>query len=335
MKVVIILKHRAAHWTAPDWFLEKLRAEFSDVEFVYLRSYDNIEQDIRDADVIVTSSLRPEQVRLAPRLRWIHSTTAAVHQLLIPEIVNSDIILTNARAVHGLPVAEHVLALMFALAKRLPAAVRAQTRHEWGKEDLGGADSPQELRDATLVLIGVGSIGHEVARVAATLGMRVFAVRANPKKGVDWLPDGDPERAQHRVFGPKDLHRALKDGDFVVVSAPLTGATDKLIDREALSQIKPDAFLINVARGALVDEKALVEVLQQKRIAGAALDVFETEPLPENSPLWDLDNVLITPHQAGFARKLWQRQYKLLSDNLRRYRAGMPLLGTVDKKAGY
>ena len=336
MKVLIVMKHRFGLWSAPDWFLEKLREEFPEDEFVYHHDYEGIESDLKDAEVAMTWSLNAEQIKAAPKLRWIHSTAAAVHQLLIPEILNSRIILTNASSVHGPVVAEHVLALMFALAKRLPTAFRMQQRHDWGQEQMT-QEQPQlrELRDATVGIVGVGSIGGEVARIASVMGMRVIAVRANPMKGVDWVPANDPLRAQHRVYGPKDIDRMLSEADFVVISAPVTSSTTHLIGARALAAMKPDAYVINVARGALLDETALIEALRERRIGGAALDVFEHEPLPGDSPLWDLDNVLITPHQGGISHKLWERQFQLFSQNLRRYEMGAPLIGLVDKKAGY
>jgi phosphoglycerate dehydrogenase-like enzyme len=336
MKVVIVIKHRFGLWTAPEWFVEKLRADFPDVIFSNHRSYEGIEDDLRDADVVVSWSLKGEQVKAAPRLRWIHSTAAAIHQLLIPEIVSSGITITNARGVHGPVVAEHVLALMFALSKRLPTAFRMQQRHHWGQEQMTEEQPPlRELRASVLGIIGVGSIGRPVATLASFMGMRVIGVRANPAKGVDWVPSDDPVRAQHRVYGQRDLDRMLKDSDFVVISAPVTNATTKIMDEKALATMKPDAYLINVSRGALVDEKALTKALRNRKIGGAALDVFEEEPLPGDSPLWDLDNVIITPHQGGISHKLWERQYRLFSENLRRFEKGAPLLGVVDKGAGY
>ena len=331
-----MLKHRFALWTAPDWFVDKLRSDFPDIEFVNRKNYDTIAEDIRDANVVVSWSLKPEQLERATKLRWIHSTAAAIHQLMIPQIINSDILVTNARSVHGPVVAEHVLALMFALAKRLPSAMRMQQRHVWGQEAMTREQPPiRELRDSVLGLIGAGSIGGHVAAIASSIGMRVFAVRANPQKGIDWLSADDPNRSKHRVYGPKDLHRVLAESDFVVISAPVTGATNKLIDVHAIAAMKRDGYLINVARGALVDEQALTKALQKHEIGGAALDVFEEEPLPQDSPLWDLDNVLITPHSAGIAHKLWERQYALFSQNLRRFQNGAPLVGLVNKRMGY
>ncbi|HVZ17211.1 MAG TPA: D-2-hydroxyacid dehydrogenase [Terriglobales bacterium] len=330
------MKHRFALWTAPDWFVEKLRSEFPEVEFVNRTNYDTIVEDIRDADVVVSWSLNADQLKPAAKLRWIHSTAAAIHQLMIPEIINSDILVTNARSVHGPVVAEHVLALIFALAKRLPSAMRMQQQHVWGQEAMTHQQPPiRELRDSTLGLIGTGSIGGHVAAIASAIGMRVFAIRANPQKGIDWLPLNDSMRSQHRVYGPKDLNRVLADADFVVLSAPVTSATTKLIDAHMLAVMKSDAYLINIARGALVDEQALTKALQEKKIGGAALDVFEEEPLPKDSPLWGLDNVLITPHSAGIAYKLWERQYALFLQNLRRFQHGKPLVGLVNKEAEY
>ncbi len=336
MKVLIVLKHRFALWTAPDWFVERLRTEFSEVRFANHRSYETIADDLRDAEVIVSWSLNGDQVGAAPKLKWIHSTAAAIHQLLIPEILNRDITITNARSVHGPVVAEHVLGLMFALAKKLPVGFRFQQKHEWGQDAMTHQQPPLgELRDAMLGIVGVGSIGGHVARIASAMGMRVIGIRANPEKGVDWVEKGDPMRSQHRVYGPKDIDRMLADADFVVISAPVTSSTERLIDAHALSLMKPTAYLINVARGALVDEKAMMDALGEKKIGGAALDVFEEEPLPAGSPLWDMDNVIITPHQAGISHKLWERQYKLFSENLRRYLRGAALIGLVDKRAGY
>ncbi len=336
MNVLIVLKHRFSLWTAPEWFVERLRSEFPKVDFQHRKDYDTIETDIRDAEVVVSWSLTAEQLRHAQKLRWIHSTAAAIHQLLIPEVVNSSIILTNASSVHGPVVAEHVLSAMFALAKHTPAAVRFQQQHQWGQDAMTQQQPPiRELRDSILGIVGVGAIGGYVARIASAMGMRVIAVRNSVEKGVDWLDRDDAMCSQHRVYGPKEFDTMLRESDFVVISAPVTSATEKIIDADALGKMRPDAYLINVARGALVDEASLVDALRRKAIGGAALDVFEQEPLPANSPLWDMENVHITPHQGGLSHKLWERQYQLFSENLRRYLRGAPLLGLVNKADGY
>jgi phosphoglycerate dehydrogenase-like enzyme len=328
MKVLIVLHHRFELWTAPAWVADRLRQEFPRIEVVHLDNYDRVEDELRDAEVAIAWSLRPEQLAVAEKLRWIHSPAAAIHQLLFPELVNSDVILTNARDVHGPVVAEHVLALIFALAKKIPDAVRFQQRHVWGQESLwGGFPRPREIAEATLGLIGLGSIGRAVARSASGLGMRVLAVREHAEKPV---PEG-----VERVLGSSELPWLLEQSDYVVLAAPVTAATRGLMNSERIAMMKPDACLINVGRGSLVDESALAEALRGKKLGGAALDVFEKEPLPAESCLWDLDNVLITPHSAGLTDKLWDRHYKLIRENLRRYLANEPLLAVVDKRQGY
>jgi phosphoglycerate dehydrogenase-like enzyme len=328
MKLLIVLHHRFELWNAPDWFPAKLQADFPQIAVTHFASYDGVEPHLRDAEVIVTWSLRPERFVIAKRLRWIHSPAAAVHQLMFPELLRSDVMLTNAREVHGPVVAEHVIALIFALAKQIPQAVRLQQKHVWGQEIMwNGRPRPRELAGATLGVVGVGSIGREVARRAAALGMRVIATRENPHKG---KPDG-----VEQLYASSEINTLLEQSDYVVLAAPTTADTTGLIDAERLAHMKSDAFLINVGRGPLIDEVALAVALRSKQIAGAALDVFDQEPLPADSPLWDLENVLLTPHTAGLTAKLWERHYALLSENLRRYLAQEPLLALVDKTKGY
>ena len=338
MKLVIVVHHRFELWTAPPWLTERLRRDFPQLEVVQRNSYDGIEQDLSGAEIAITWSLRPEQLRAAPKLRWIHSPAAAVHQLLIPEIVASDVLITNARSVHGPVVAEHVIAVILAMAKLLPSALRWQARRVWAQEQLWQErPRPREIAGATLGLIGLGSIGREVARRADALGMRILAVREHPQKGIDWpvAPATDSGALAHTVFGPDELDSVLAQADYVVIAAPLTAKTRTLLDAARLARMKPGACLVNVSRGALVDERALAEALGSGRIAGAALDVFEREPLPPDSPLWDLENLLITPHSAALTDKLWERHYALIAQNLRRYLAGEPLLSLVNKQKGY
>jgi len=328
MKLLIVLHHRFELWNAPSWFTERLLREFPNLKVTHLDSYDRIEDEIGDAEVVLAWSIRPEQFIAAGKLRWIHSPAAAVHQFMFPELIKSDVILTNAREVHGPVVAEHVIAIIFALAKNIPEAVRLQGKHMWGQESIWRSQSrPRELAGATLGLVGLGSIGGEVAKRAAALAMRVLAVRENPTKEV-------PEGVTH-VYAPAHLPTLLEKSDYVVLAAPLTPSTRQLINAERLSQMKSHACLINVGRGPLIDEIALAAALRNHQIGGAALDVFEQEPLPSESPLWDLENLLITPHTAGLTEKLWDRHYELFTENLRRYLAKQPLLAVVDKEKGY
>lgn len=327
-RLLIVIHHRFELWRAPMWFGQRLGRDFPQLEIVQRDSYDGIEEHLRDAEIIFTISLRPEQLALACNVRWIHAPTAAVHQFLFPDLVSSDIVLTNSTEVHGPVVAEHVIALIFALAKKIPYATVLQQKHIWGKEAMWREGyCPREIAGATLGLIGVGSIGRRVAKMASALGMRVIAVREHIEKGI---PEG-----VEAVLAPPELDKLLTQSDSVVMAAPLVSATEGLLNAERLALMKPDAFVVNVGRGPQVDESALADALRSRRIAGAALDVFEHEPLPPESPLWDLDNLLITPHTAGLTEKLWDRHYDLFSDNLRRYLSRQPLRYVVDKHKGY
>jgi phosphoglycerate dehydrogenase-like enzyme len=328
MKILILPYTRGSFWNAPPWFSERLRREFPQIEVVQLGDFDQVEKQIRDAEIVVTWSLRPEQFNAATKLCWIHSPAAAVHQLMFPELIKSDVILTNGREVHGATVAEHVIALIFALAKKLPLSMRCQEKHVWGQNRVWESQpQPREVAGATLGLIGLGSIGTEVAKRASALGMRVVAVRN--RVGAE-----KPDNVE-QVYASPDIESMLSQSDYVVLAAPLTSSTTGIINAARLSSMKADGYLINVSRGQLVDESALTEALRSRKIAGAALDVFEKEPLPPESPLWDLENLLITPHTAGFTEKLWDNHYAFFTDNLRRYLGQQPLVAIVDKSRGY
>ena len=327
MKLLIVARHFFELWNAPSWFAERVRAHFPQVEVSHLPDYSGVDAEIPDAEIAIAWSVRPEQIKTARKLRWIHSPAAAVHQLIFPELVNSDIILTNAREVHGPVVAEHVIALIFALAKKIPGSVRLQDKHVWGQQILWD-EQPRvrEIAGATVGLIGLGSIGRAVTNSAKALAMRVIAVREHPEKGSE---------GADAVFGPAQIDEVFRRADYIVLAAPVTAATKAIANADHVALMKPDACLINVGRGPLVDEPALATALREKKIGGAALDVFPKEPLPADSPLWDVPNLLITPHTAALTDKLWERHYALFSENLRRYLAGEPLLAVVDKRKGY
>ena len=328
MKLLIVVHHRFELWQVPPWFAEKLVLDFPQVEIVKRDSYEGVEEHLRDAEIIFTISLRPEQFAVARKLRWIHAPSAAVHQFLFPELVGSDVLLTNSSEVHGPVVAEHVMALVLSLAKKIHQATALQRQHVWGKGAMWSeGPRPREIGGSTVGLIGVGSIGRRVAQMAAALGMRVIAVREQVEKA--------PPPGVEKIFAMSELGKLLAQSDFVVMAAPLTARTEGLMNAERISQMKSGAYLINVGRGPQVDEAALADALRSRVIAGAALDVFEAEPLPPESPLWDLDNLLITPHTAGLTEKLWDRHYAAFSDNLGRYLARRPLSFVVDKHKGY
>lgn len=326
-KIAILLHDQFEMWRPPAWFVEKLRADFPQTEIACSTQKRDDEQALRAADVMIGWSLPPEQLRAAKSLRWIYSITAAIDQFLYAEFISSDIALTNAGSVHGPVVAEHAIAMLLALAKRLPSATRYQQRRKWAMEAIWNEQPrPREVRAATVVVVGLGSIGAEVASMAAALKMYVIGVREHPERGA---------AGAHEVVAYDALDGAIARADFVVLAAPLTPRTRHLVDARRLQHFKPTAFLINVSRGSLVDEAALVKALRDRRLAGAALDVFEQEPLSHWSPLWKMPQVLITPHTAFLTENVWQRHYEVFADNLKRYLAGQPLEDVINKKRGY
>ena len=327
MKLLIVARHFFELWNAPSWFAERVRADFPQLEVTHLPDYSGVDAEIPDAEIAIAWSIRPEQIKAARKLRWIHSPAAAVHTLIFPELIESDIQITNAREVHGPVVAEHVMAQIFALAKKIPAAVRLQQKHEWGQQAMWDElPRVREIAGATVGLVGLGSIGRAVAKSAKALGMRVVAVREHPEKGSE---------GTDAVFGPAQIEEVFRQANYIVLAAPVTAGTKAIANAERLALMKPDACLINVGRGPLLDEPALAAALRDGKIGGAALDVFPKEPLPADSPLWDVPNLLITPHTAALTDKLWERHYALFSENLRRYLNGEPLLAVVDKRKGY
>ncbi|MDD9937183.1 MAG: D-2-hydroxyacid dehydrogenase [Myxococcales bacterium] len=255
-------------------------------------------------------------------LRWMQQTGAGADWLMrVPEFRDSDIVLTNASGVHAIPIAEHVLALMFALSRRLHFFVKAQSRGKWDRRGRLG-----ELDGATLGVIGVGAIGEQLAEKARGLNMRVLGLRRDAARA---SPHVD------RMFGPGGLHELLGESDWVAITAALTPETKGMIGEAELQAMKRSAYLINIGRGAHVDQRALIAALQQGTIAGAGLDVFEREPLPEDSPLWAMKNVIVTPHFAGATPHYADRVTDIFVANLERYQRGEPLVNVVDKRQAY
>lgn len=327
MKILIVHHHRFELWHAPSWLRDRLQSAFPEHQFLQLASYDLVPDEIADTDVFIGWSLRPEQFVAAKKLRWIHSPAAAVHQLMFPELIASDVIITNSSNVHGPVVAEHAIAVLLALAKRLPQAMHYQREKKWAQTLLWNeTPRPREVSGATVVVVGVGGIGSAFIRHAKYFGMHVIAVRENVSKGKGEADEVVPLSA---------IDQVLPRADYILLSTPVTPATTGMINESRLNRMKRDAYLINVGRGPLIDELALLHALQERRISGAALDVFVEEPLPESSPLWSLDNLLITPHTAAVTERLWDRHYDLIVENLNRLLAGKPLLNRVDPRRGY
>ena len=256
-----------------------------------------------------------------PKLRWVHTFSAGVDRH-VPELASYErVILTNNTGAYDVPIAEHVIAMMFAAAKRVPEHLAAQARHEWQREV-----PHAELRDATLVILGMGSIGSELARMASGLGMPVIGIRRDPSR---------PAPGAERIVPPDRFAEVAREADYLAVTAALTPRTRGMVSAEILGVLKPTAWVINIARGPIVDEAALAAALAERRIGGAALDVFETEPLPASSPLWSLDNAILTPHVSNSSPRVRERSLALVTENVRRFKAGESLLNTVDRTVGY
>jgi phosphoglycerate dehydrogenase-like enzyme len=287
----------------------------------YRRLVAALPEQLAGVEVLLLMGPAHPLVDCAPDLKWIQIPWAGLDQVAAAGVFERGITVTNAKGLNARPVAEWGIAAILALAKNLPRYVRQQPEKRWDRH------LPIALEAATVGIVGMGTIGGELARLATALGLRVIGTRRSgpsaPPPGVAWLG------------GPADLDRLLAEADFVVLAAPNTRETRGLIGERQLQTMKRSAFLINLARGALVDEDALVRALRERTIAGAALDVFQTEPLPASSPLWDLDTVILTPHVSGLSDGYFQRVLRLFVDNLERYVAGKPLLNVCDPAKGY
>lgn len=256
----------------------------------------------------------------ADRLRWIHTASAGVDNVLTPEVAASDVTVTNSRGVFDGAIAEYVLALVLAFAKDLPGTWDRQRRHEWQHRDT------ERVAGTTALVVGVGPIGRAIARLLRAAGLRVRGSGRTARTG-------DPDFGA--VSASTDLVALLPETDYLVLAAPLTDETRGLIGAAELGALRATARLVNVGRGELVDEAALVDALRKGALAGAALDVFEREPLPPPSPLWDLPGVIVSPHMSADAAGWRESLADLFLDNLRRWCAGRPLRNVVDKSVGY
>ncbi len=308
----------------PETELARVRAIAPEMRLLVTRDHDEIESALDEIEVAAGGfphGLLPR----AHNLRWLQQWGAGADWLLrYPEAVELDFVLTNASGVHPIPISEHILAFLLAFGRGFHRAARAQERSEWIPRDQ--QESLFELEGKTMVLVGVGAIGERTATVATALGMRVLGVRRDPSVGT---PDVEV------MSGHDQLLDLLPEADFVVLTVPLTRETQGMIGERELRAMKPTAYLVNIGRGDTVQESALIRALREGWIAGAGLDVFETEPLPVDSPLWEMKNVIITSHYAGITPHYHERAMAIFLDNLQRYRAGEPLRNVVDKKIGY
>ncbi|MFB0535064.1 MAG: D-2-hydroxyacid dehydrogenase [Anaerolineae bacterium] len=303
------------------------------------RNAEEVEQALEDGVEVLYSFYLPADLSRAPKLKWVQMHAAGVDSLLDHPIMRSDVLLTTTSGIHATPIAEYVFASILAFNRRVPQMLYYQSRREW-PEGRWNLFARPELRDSTLGIVGYGSIGREVGRIAGCFGMRVVAIKrsVSQMRDVGYAVQGTGDREGALLdgaFPPERLSEMLSLCDYVVVAVPLTPETRKLIGEAELRAMKPSAYLVNISRGGTVDEAALIRALREGWIAGAGLDVFEEEPLPSDSPLYDLENIILSPHVSGFTLRYDERASDLFAENLRRYLAGEPLLNLVDKARGY
>ena len=304
-----------------DQHLEQIRAVDPRVRVTATADRDRANGMAKNAEVIVGWLIPESVVEHAARLKWIHATAAGVDTLFFPQVLDGRVTLTSSVGIHTTVLPEHVMAVVLAFARRLHVAVRNQMARRWDRASTIG----EELEGKVLGVLGLGAIGRALAQRAAAFGMRVIGTKRTP------------ESIAHveRVFPPEDTDEVLRTADFLVVLLPLTPQTRGLIDSRALRLMKPTAVLINVGRGPIVQEEALIEALRTGVIAGAGLDVFDREPLPSDSPFYRMENVVMTPHVSGASPTYLDRAIPLFCENLRRYVTGAPLLNVVDPTRGY
>ena len=324
---MIFLSASINETTLTDDHLNKIKSAAPNAKIIIIREemeWEQVKESAQQADVAF-GSIRKNWIKDLPNLRWNQLISAGADRLVLdtPELVERDLILTNSSGVHAIPISEHIFALMLTLSRNILGSIRKQIKHQWleRRSRVGW-----ELNNATMGLIGVGQIGQMTAKKAKMMDMKVLGLRRNPKLSAPFVD---------KILGPDGLMDLLKSSDWVVITAPLTAETRGMIGEDEFRAMKKSACIINIARGPIIQEKALIRALKAGWIAGAGLDVFETEPLPESSPLWDLENVVITHHAAGTSPHHLDRRITIFLENLKRYQAGDALINVVDKQLGY
>lgn len=326
MNVLLSIPQTVAAWQLPLAQVARLRARFPQHTFIDARTPEARAEGLGRCDVACTWTLSPAELASAPHLRWVHSTAVAVGTLCLEALEARGVVVTNTRGVQDAPIAEHVFALLLALGHRLPLAWERQRTATWAQNEFVGAETPLPLAGRRLGVVGLGSIGTAVARLGVAFGMAVTGVRRHPEHGG---PDGVT------VWGADRLDDLLQASDALVLAAPLTAETDTMLDARRLARLPRGAWVVNVARGPLVDERALVAALESGVLGGAALDVFVDEPLPSSSPLWRAPNLILTPHTAGFRPDHWDDAIAVFIENLTRWEDGAPLRWRIDPARGY
>lgn len=354
-KVVLDLNDRRPAWALPPWVGEEIQAVLP--EECTLQQLESEADGSGDGTARLSPELAavaPEMtiylgygvpaalLLVAPKLRWAHSGAAGVGSSLTPEMLASPVLFTNSKGIHAPPMADTALGMILHFARGLDFGVENKLQTRWNTEPYYRADHPlTEMSRSTVGILGFGGIGREVAKRVRALDARVLAYDQGPEaftfRGRMTLGDeiGLGDSGLEMLYGEAGLRRLLEESDFLVLTAPETSETRGILGHEALGLLKRTGVLINLSRGCLVVEDALIGALKEGRIRGAGLDVYHQEPLPEDHPLWKLPNVLMTPHVSAVTTGFWRRQTDLIVENLSRYFSGGTLLNLVDKEAGF
>lgn len=311
----------------PSVFIERMSGVCGDVEVARSKDKEDALRLVGDADVLLAGYFSPELLKAAKRLKWVQAFSAGVERYLFPEMIESPVILTNAGGIYSVPVAEHALALMLCLNRKLHTFVASQAQRVWLSEESESMMGVDELMDKTVGIVGLGKIGLDIAVRAKCFGMRVIGLKKD-------VSSGKPESVDQLLSSDR-LLEVLGRCDFVVLQTPLTKETEGMFGEQELGRMKKTGYLINAGRGKLVQEDKLIRALQEGWIAGAGLDTFVEEPLPADSPLWTMKNVVITPHVGGYSPRDFERLTGLFCENLKRFTSGRALINVVDKARGY
>ena len=350
-KLVFDMKDRRPVWALPDWAVEQIQEALpADWTMTVVnaaadgsgdgsaRANDEVLASVGDARIYMGFGIPPEVLTTGECLEWVHSGSAGVGSSLTPEMLASPVWFTNSAGIHGPPMAETVVGMILYFARGLDLAAVGKAGNRWDANPFYQVDSPiRELGDSVVGIIGLGGVGGEVAKRALAMGARVIGLRRDGSESAaqpDWTT-GVTAESLRVVTGEDGLYGLLGDSHYVVISAPSTPATRGIVSRRALAAMRPDAVLVNISRGDLVDEDALVDALREGRLRGAGLDVFGVEPVPRDHSYWGLPNVIVTPHVSAVTRSYWRREVELIVENLRRFLGDEPLTNVVDKIEAY
>ena len=323
MKILLIKTKGSTPLDVNEKHLTQIRSVDKKIKIVAVSYQDTkqIAKELADADIIAGNQVSIPTITNAKKLKWIQAFSAGVEKILTPEVVRSDVLVTNVSGIHTTPIAEHVLGFMLIFTRRFYETFKNQQQKIWKKNP-----NVTEIKGKTVLVVGLGNIGTEVAKLANFLGAKVIAVKQNTKDKPDFIS---------KVYSPSQLEKVLPKADFVVLCLPLTPQTKHLFNLKKFKAMKKSGIIINIGRGPLIKEKDLIKALEQKIIAGAGLDVTEEEPLPKESKLWNMENVVITPHHSGWSEKYMDRAIDLFCLNLKAYLKNKPLPTLVDKLRGY